>query len=89
MLASNEIDRAVRYWDDRLSKIELRRYLNMKIVTRKMKKSAQDRRDRRAEILRAAKEACKKFGGLAIIDDRYKVVDTKYYTITEKGNIDA
>ena len=35
-------------------------------------------------ILEAAREACKRLGGLAMIDDRFTVVDTKYYNITLK-----
>lgn len=39
---------------------------------------------KREPILKAAAEACERLGGMAMIDDRYVVVDNSMYDITEK-----
>lgn len=44
----------------------------------------EEMRAKRAEILEAAAGACDRLGGLAIISDRYTVVDTTLYSIVPK-----
>jgi len=44
----------------------------------------QQREERRLAILEAARDACQRLGGYAMIDSRYLVVDTEIYTITPK-----
>ena len=50
----------------------------------KMKDRINARREKLEPILEAAKEACQRLGGWAMIDDRYVVVDTKYFNVSQK-----
>lgn len=44
----------------------------------------QQRREKTKEILQVCRDVCERHKGLVMIDDRYRVVDTKYYTISPK-----
>lgn len=45
---------------------------------------AEQRAERNAEILQVCKDVCERQGGMTQIDDRYVVVDTTKFTVSQK-----
>lgn len=86
-MITNYIDRVIESWDKELISNELGNFgkeIRGRMIQKEHKSRVDARRQKRDEILQAAKEACKNLGGHAMIDERYMVVDTKHYSIKPK-----
>ncbi len=78
------VNAAINNWNTEIAKATMGRNMRSKITSREGRVAIDSRRERQKEILQVARGACRRLGGLAIINDRYSVVDTKYYNITQK-----
>ena len=79
------IDRLIRQWDvQHDDKKAIGKRMLRAMEKREHKHITDARHHRRDEILKVAKEACRRLGGSANIDERYVVVDTDHFNVTPK-----
>ena len=62
---------------------------NHKHYKKPSKQSIENRKHTHAELVELAIKACKKFKGLALINENYAVVDIRLFKVTEKAETNA